>query len=161
MIVFDVKCGNDHVFEGWFADSGTFAEQAAAGEIACPVCGDVSVEKALMAPSVSTTKSAAKGVNKADVPAPSPAPSPDQAVTLAKQKEQAGQMMAMMRAVKEHVEQNFDNVGTKFAEEAKKIHYGETDKRNIYGQATKEQAQELREEGIEFGELPDLPKMNG
>jgi hypothetical protein len=82
-------------------------------------------------------------------------------VTLAKQKEQAGQMMAMMRAVKDHVEKNFDHVGPKFAEEARKIHYGEADKRNIYGQATKDEAAELLEEGIEFGALPELPKLDG
>ena len=59
------------------------------------------------------------------------------------------------------MEQNFDNVGTKFADEAKKIHYGESKKRNIYGQATKEQAQDLLEDGIEFGALPELPKLDG
>ena len=164
MIVFDVKCGAGHVFEGWFADSATFEAQAERGDIACPICGDTAVAKALMAPRVATTKAADKGADS-----PSRAPEPSQppsapsreTVTLAKQKEQAGQMMAMMRAVKRHVERNFDNVGAKFAEEARRMHYGEADKRSIYGQATKEQAQELREEGIEFGELPDLPKLNG
>ncbi len=157
MIVFDVKCGNGHVFEGWFADTAAFQAQAGNGDIACPICGDTSVGKALMAPNVSTAKSSAKG---ADPPSDRPMPSREQ-VTLAKQKEKAGQMMAMMRAVKEHVEQNFDNVGVKFAEEARKIHYGETEKRNIYGQATREQAQELHDEGVEFGELPGLPKLSG
>ncbi|MBC6441109.1 MAG: DUF1178 family protein [Rhodospirillales bacterium] len=157
MIVFDVKCGNGHVFEGWFAGTATFEAQAKAGEIACPICSDTHIEKALMAPNVATTKASAKGMNP---PSEASTPTSDQ-VTLAQQKEKAGQMMAMVRAVKEHVEQNFDNVGAKFAEEAKKIHYGEADKRNIYGQATKEQAEELRDEGIEFGELPHLPKLNG
>ena len=67
----------------------------------------------------------------------------------------------MMRAVKDHVEKNFDNVGTKFADEARKIHYGETEKRNIYGKATREDAKSLRDEGVEFGELPDLPDLDG
>lgn len=160
MIVFDVKCSKDHVFEGWFSSSTGFAEQVAAGEVACPICGDLKVEKALMAPNVATTKAAGKGVANTQAPAPVPAPSPD-TVTLAKQKEQAGQMMAMMRAMKNHVEQNFDHVGTKFADEARKIHYGEAEKRNIYGQATREQAQDLLEEGIEFGTLPELPKLDG
>ncbi|MBT5432842.1 MAG: DUF1178 family protein [Alphaproteobacteria bacterium] len=158
MIVFDVKCSNDHVFEGWFSDTATFQAQARAGDIACPLCGDTAVEKALMAPNVATTKAAAKGAEAGDVPA---APAKPDSVTLAKQKEQAGQMMAMMRAVKDHVEQNFDNVGTKFSDEARKIHYGDAEKRNIYGQATREQAAELEEEGIEFGALPDLPKLDG
>ena len=73
----------------------------------------------------------------------------------------AGQVLAMMRAVKEHVEKNFEHVGPRFADEARKIHYGETDKRSIYGQATREQAAELADEGIEFGEFPDLPNLDG
>jgi hypothetical protein len=166
MIVFDVKCSKDHVFEGWFSSSSGFVDQVAAGEVACPICGDLKVEKALMAPNVATTKAAGKGVMQSDVPATAPAPAPapvpaPDTLTLAKQKEQAGQVMAMMRAMKDHVEQNFDNVGTKFADEAKKIHYGEAEKRNIYGQATKEQAEDLLEDGIEFGALPELPKLDG
>ena len=168
MIVFDVKCSKDHVFEGWFSSSTGFTEQVAAGEVACPSCGDLKVETALMAPNVSTTKAAGKGLAQpeasalvpATAPVPAPVPAPD-TLTLAKQKEQAGQVMAMMRAMKDHVEQNFDNVGTKFADEAKKIHYGEAKKRNIYGQATKEQAEDLLEDGIEFGALPELPKLDG
>jgi hypothetical protein len=154
MIVFDLKCRKDHVFEGWFADSDTFQAQVAVGEIACPVCGDKKVSKALMAPNVATRSSAAKAAEMA-------APAPEQPLTLAQQKEQAGQVLAMMRAVKEHVEKNFEHVGPRFAEEARKIHYGETDKRSIYGQATREQAEELADEGIEFGQFPDLPNLDG
>ncbi len=67
----------------------------------------------------------------------------------------------MMRAVKDHVEKNFEHVGPRFADEARKIHYGESDKRSIYGQATREQAEELVEEGIEVGQIPDLPNLDG
>lgn len=150
MIVFDLKCRKDHVFEGWFADSATFQAQADAGEVACPVCGDTRVAKALMAPNVATRSSAAKG---AETAASKP-------LAMA-QNEQAAQMYAMMRAVKEHVEKTFEHVGPRFAEEARKIHYGETDKRGIYGQATRDEAAELKDEGIEFGELPDLPGFDG
>lgn len=150
MIVFDLKCRKDHVFEGWFADSATFQAQADAGEVACPVCGDTRVAKALMAPNVATRSSAAKG---AETAASKP-------LAMA-QKEQAAQMYAMMRAVKEYVEKTFEHVGPRFAEEARKIHYGETDKRGIYGQATRDEAAELKDEGIEFGELPDLPGLDG
>jgi len=154
MIVFDLKCRKDHVFEGWFADSDAFQAQADAGEVACPVCGDKKVGKALMAPNVSTRSSGAKTAEFA-------APAPERALTLAQQKEQAGQMLAMMRAVKHHVETTFEHVGPRFADEARKIHYGETDKRSIYGQATREQAEELADEGIDFGEFPDLPNLDG
>jgi hypothetical protein len=150
MIVFDLKCPKDHVFEGWFADSEAFDQQVEAGEVACPVCGSVKIAKALMAPNVATRSSAAKGAESASG-----------TVSLAKHKEEAGKVMAMMRAVKDHVEKNFDDVGTKFADEARKIHYGETEKRNIYGKATREDAKSLREEGVEFGELPDVPDLDG
>jgi hypothetical protein len=154
MIVFDLKCRKDHVFEGWFADSAGFEAQVKAGEVACPVCGDKKVAKALMAPNVSTRSSAAKGAELA-------APAAERTLTLAQQKEQAAQVMAMMRAVKDHVEKNFEHVGPRFADEARKIHYGESDKRSIYGQATREQAEELVEEGIEVGQIPDLPNLDG
>jgi hypothetical protein len=152
MIVFDLKCPKDHVFEGWFADSAAYEAQVAAGEVECPVCGSVKVGKALMAPNVATRSSSAKGNEMA---------SGNDTVPLAKQKEEAGKVMAMMRAVKDHVEKNFKNVGPKFAEEAKKIHYGEAEKRNIYGKATREEAKELHDEGVDFGELPDVPEFDG
>jgi len=151
MIVFDLKCRKDHVFEGWFADSATFQAQADGGEVACPMCGDTKVSKALMAPNVATRSSAAKG-EEATTSAQ---------VAMAPQQEQAAKMFAMMRAVKDHVEKNFEHVGPRFAEEARKIHYGETDKRGIYGQATRDEAAELKDEGIVFGELPDLPNLDG
>jgi len=151
MIVFDLKCPKDHVFEGWFADSATYEQQVAVGEVTCPVCGSPKIGKALMAPNVATRSSSTKAVEMS---------SGGDTVSLAKQKEEAGKVMAMMRAVKDHVEKNFDNVGTKFAEEAKKIHYGEAEKRNIYGKASREEAKELRDEGVEFGELPDIPELD-
>ena len=152
MIVFDVKCGKDHVFEGWFRSSDDFRAQAEAGGIACPVCGDTRVEKALMAPHVATGGGAGGE-------APAEAKGKER-VTLAQHKEKTSGAVAMMRALKEHVERHFDDVGTGFAEEARKIHYGEGERRNIYGQATRDQARQLRDEGIAFGQLPDLPKLD-
>jgi len=130
MISFDLKCRQDHVFEAWFSDSAGFEEQRAAGDVACPVCGDAEVEKSLMAPNESAKKGGGSGV-------------PDEAAAM--------QMLYQMRS---HVEENCENVGTEFAEEARKIHYGETEKRDIYGQATEDEATALAEEDIEFGVLP-------
>ncbi len=152
MIVFDIQCGNGHVFEGWFADSRAFDDQVESGDLACPICGDLRVEKALMAPNVGV----AGRTRGADAPGKETRP-----LALAKQKEHAGRALAMMRAVREHVEQNFENVGPKFADEARKIHYGDVEKRSIYGAATHAEARELREEGIEFGELPVMPDLDG
>ncbi len=132
MILFDLKCAQDHVFEAWFRDSETYDAQAASSEIACPVCGDTRVAKALMAPNV------ARGM-----------PSVDSA--------QAANMMRQLRAMHEEIAKNSDDVGEKFPEEARKIHYGETAKRNIHGRANLEDARALDEEGIEFGILPPLP----
>ena len=133
MIVFDLKCGDGHVFEAWFRDGAAYEAQASAGEIVCPACGDTAVAKAPMAPNV------AHGV-----------PSPEA--------EGKGEAMRVLRAVREHVEKTFDNVGERFPEEARKIHFGEVDKRNIYGQATCEEARALTEDGVEFGSLPWVPR---
>ncbi len=133
MIVFDLKCGDGHVFEAWFRDGAAYEAQASAGEIVCPACGDTAIAKAPMAPNV------ARG-----------APSPEA--------EGKGEAMRVLRAVREHVEKTFDNVGERFPEEARKIHFGEVDKRNIYGQATCEEARALTEDGVEFGSLPWVPR---
>ncbi len=153
MIVFDIQCGNGHVFEGWFADSASFDAQVKAKDVACPMCGDTAVEKALMTPSVAVAPRAG-----GQVAAPEP---PDtRSVALARQKEETRRVMAMARALKTHVEKNFENVGPRFADEARKIHYGDAEKRNIHGVATPVESRELRDEGIEFGELPALPELD-
>ena len=152
MIVFDIQCSNDHVFESWFADSESYEKQARKGIVECPVCGSNKVKKAPMAPNISTGASPGRpdeGV--------SPAPAPD---TLSA-KEQTARYMTTLVKMRRHVEANCDYVGGKFAEEARRIHYGETEQRSIYGQADRKEAAELREEGIEFGELPVLPNLSG
>jgi hypothetical protein len=134
MIVFDLACGNKHVFEAWFSDSQGFEDQRAVGDVVCPVCGDANVEKSLMAPAVPAKGQAtAKDVETTQV---------------------ANEVMQTLHQMRQQVEENCDNVGEDFAEEARKIHYGETDKRNIYGKATREEAEELADEDIEFGVLP-------
>ncbi len=137
MILFDLRCAQDHLFEGWFSDSEGFEAQVASGDVLCPVCGDAQIEKALMAPNLTDGK-------KVD----------------ASQNEHAANAVQMLYQMKKEVEDNCDNVGGDFAEEARKIHYGETERRNIYGNATIEEAAELEDEDIEFGALPwpDEPK---
>jgi hypothetical protein len=127
MIVFDLKCAKDHVFEAWFSDTAGFEDQRDAGDVACPLCGDRDIEKSLMSPSV-------------------PAKTSDR-----ENAQTAAQMLYQMR---DHVQENCDYVGDKFAEEARKIHYGETDQRDIYGEATPQEASDLKDEDIDFGVLP-------
>jgi len=129
MILFTLRCSSGHEFEGWFRDGDGFEAQQKAGEITCPECGDAQVEKAVMAPNIS--RSRPKG------PPVSPA-----------------QMRAALVELRRQVETNCDYVGPRFAEEARKIHYGEVDPRGIYGEATKEESHELSEEGISVGRIP-------
>jgi len=146
MIVFDLKCAHDHVFEAWFRDGATYDAQAAAGEVVCPVCGDRHIAKAPMAPKVAR----GGGGDEASVPAsdrpPAGAPPP------------VAQAMRALRAFREHVEKTFDNVGARFPEEARKIHYGEAERRGIYGEATTDEARALEDEGVPFGVLPRPPR---
>lgn len=131
MISFNLKCEHEHEFEGWFKDSAAFAKQAEHHLLECPICGTNKVSKALSAPNISTSRSQAKAQNEMAV--------------------RAHQMIAEMR---KSVEENCDNVGEKFAEEARKIHYGETEARGIYGHATADEAKELIEEGVDFTPMP-------
>ncbi len=142
MIAYDLKCTRGHVFEAWFRDSAAFDGQRRSGRVPCPVCGDKKVVKALMAPTV------ARGGEEKNGGEP----------CAAGEKEATAHGLKMLFKLREEVEKHCDPVGDKFAEEARKIHYGEVDKRNIYGQATTEESQELRDEGVEFGEIPWLPR---
>tara|TARA_R110002167_G_scaffold232957_1_gene438123 strand:- start:386 stop:814 length:429 start_codon:yes stop_codon:yes gene_type:complete len=141
MIVFDLICDSEHTFEAWFKDSKTFDRQRRKGEVACPVCDSTKVEKALMAPNITTAQAK------------------DRAASTQKTV-MAAQMLQMLSEARKAVEENCDYVGPNFAEEARKIHHGEVDKRDIYGEATKEEAEELQEEGVEFGLLPWVPRMD-
>lgn len=142
MIKYDLKCDNAHIFEAWFKNSETYDAQQGAGALVCAVCGATGITKAPMAPSVPKKDSLSKRDRT------------DQAV---QETNQAAAMMIAMREIRDTVEKNFDNVGDQFAEEARKIHYGETETRGIFGQATAEESNELREEGVEISEIPWMP----
>lgn len=139
MIVFDLKCARKHVFEAWFPDSAAFEAQSEAGEVVCPVCGSRKVKKALMAPNIASRKD----------------------LSSSEQKSAATAALKLLAEVREQVEKNCEFVGERFAEEARRIHYGESAKRDIYGQATEEEAEDLLEEGIEFSRIPWLPRHDG
>jgi len=154
MISFDLRCGNDHVFEAWFANSSAFESQREAGEIACPVCGDHDVAKALMAPNVSTVAAGNTDRAEADDVGETKQPEAPSVPAANATNERAAELMEIAKALRAEVEKSFDYVGGEFAEEAKKIHYGEADHRNIYGEMTPDEAVDLKEEGVEFGVLP-------
>ena len=131
MIVYNLRCAQSHEFEGWFKDSAAFDAQAAAAKLICPVCNSRKIEKAIMAPAVAGTKNA-------DLSAP----------------EEMRKMRQFMTGLRKYVQDNAEYVGPRFAEEARKIHYGETEERQIYGESTVKEAVELVEEGIDVAALP-------
>ena len=139
MIRYNLICRKAHEFEGWFRDSALFDEQVAAGEVVCPVCGSKKVEKALMAPRVAAGRDRGRATKEAN---------------------EAGKVMNALRELRSHVEANCDYVGPEFAEEARKIHYGETDQRNIYGETSSDEAKSLEEEGVEVQRIPWVPLEN-
>ena len=148
MIVFDLKCGKDHVFEAYFADSATYERQVKAGEIACPLCADVKIVKAPMAPNIAVNNKARGAPEPASATLPARKPTPPE----------MARAVGTLRRMRSYIEQNFDHVGERFPEEARKIHHGEGKRRSIYGDATKEEAGELADEGIEIGEIPWVPR---
>ncbi|OQM75453.1 DUF1178 family protein [Manganibacter manganicus] len=137
MIRFSLICEHEHQFEAWFRSNADFETQQKRGFVDCPSCGSQKVEKALMAPAVSTGRKQDK-------------------VALAMGEEQR-KAMAQLKAMAQKVRENADNVGDKFAEEARKIHFGEAKARGIYGQATVEEARSLAEDGVSFMPIPVLP----
>jgi hypothetical protein len=149
MIRYRLKCERRHEFDAWFAGSATFDRQAKRGQVSCPRCGSTKVEKALMTPGI------AKGAKRKRVQkAPAPEPAPQDTHRLAAH----GELAAAMRKLRAEIEAKSEYVGPRFPEEARKIHYEEAPARGIYGEATREEAQALSEEGIEFFPLPSLPE---
>jgi hypothetical protein len=153
MIRYTLACAQGHQFESWFADSAAFERQAKRKLVACPHCGSSKVDKAIMAPRLAGAR---KRKAAAEVPvgneAPAAAPAP---VAMLSPQEQ--ELRSKLKELRDHLTKNADNVGAKFPEEARKIHYGEKEHRSIYGVASPEEAKDLAEEGIQFHPLPTLP----
>ncbi|MSP87828.1 MAG: DUF1178 family protein [Alphaproteobacteria bacterium] len=161
MILYDLICGKGHGFEGWFRDGKTYDQQARGGKVACPICGNRKVKKAIMAPRLSRGAAAPAERAPTAAPAQAAAPAESQAVMVSDEaKAKAAELLNAMRELRSHVEANSDYVGDRFAETARQIHYGETDKRNIYGEASEDDARELHEEGISFQRIPWVPRGN-
>ncbi|WP_312797597.1 DUF1178 family protein [Tianweitania sp.] len=138
MISYSLHCTEGHDFEAWFRNGDDYDAQSQRGLVTCPTCGSAKVSKALMAPAVSTGKRREK-------------------LALAAGAEQA-KMIAQLQDLARKVRSSAENVGDKFAEEARKIHFGETEARGIYGEATLEEAKSLAEDGVGFLPLPALPE---
>ena len=131
MILFDLKCEKNHTFEAWFASNSDYETQLKKKMIECPYCNSTKINKALMAPNINT-----KGISKNN------------------KKAAQRNLENQVKKFKKYIEKNTDNVGKSFAEEARKIYYGETNSRPIRGEATEKETKELKEEGIPFSQLP-------
>jgi len=138
LIRFSLACAEEHEFEAWFRNNADYETQKKRGLVSCPVCGSETVDKRLMAPAVSTGRRRER-------------------LALAVDAEQRA-AMAKLKALTAKLRENADYVGDKFAEEARKIHFGEADPRGIYGEATGEEARALAEDGVEFMPIPVLPE---
>ncbi len=158
MIRYRLVCVKGHEFESWFADSAAYDKQAKRKLVTCPHCGSAKVEKAIMAPRLAGSKKRARTMEVPSAPAEMPAPVPETPAPVAMVSPQEQEFRAKLKELREHLTKNADNVGAKFPEEARKMHYGEAEHRSIYGVASPEEAKDLAEEGIEFHPLPILPE---
>lgn len=151
MIRYALRCERGHEFDSWFQSSAAYDSQHKRGLVACPLCESTKVDKAIMAPRI-----ARKGKSKSALQ-PVAAPAEEASSTSLVMAPQERELVAKLRELRDHVLKNADNVGNKFPDEARKMHYGDTEHRAIYGEATTEEARALIDEGIEVAPLPVLP----
>lgn len=155
MIRYALACDKGHIFESWFPSSAAYEKQEKRKLIECPSCGSTKVERAIMAPRLAGTKKGGSVVAPVEEAAAAPAPEPTTPVAMISPQER--EFRTKLKELRDHLVKNSDNVGKKFPEEARKMHYGETEHRSIYGEASPQDAKALHEEGIEFHPLPVLP----
>lgn len=136
MIAYSLNCAKGHEFEAWFSSSSAYDEQEKGGKLFCPVCNSKNITKGIMAPALSSSVGKQKSAPSAG---------------------ELRKMQQFMTGLRKYVEENAENVGDKFPEEARKIHYGEIEERPIYGQASLREAKELIEEGVDVAPLPPDP----
>jgi hypothetical protein len=153
MIRYNLRCDRGHAFESWFQSSLAYESQEKRKLVSCPACGSVKVERAIMAPQIVSKK-------KRDSAAPSPAAPSTEVTTptstplmMAQERE----LRAKLKELRDHIVKNADNVGERFPNEARKMHYGDIEHRPIYGEASPEEARSLIDEGVEVSPLPVLP----
>lgn len=136
MIRYALRCDHDHGFEAWFGTSAAYDDQVARGLVECPLCGSTGIKKQIMAPAVAGTRRSTSAPDTAKLQT---------------------MMMQAAREVRSHVERNFDYVGDTFAREARDIHEGRSEKREIYGEATPAEVRKLKDDGVPCAPLPPVP----
>jgi hypothetical protein len=160
MIHYQLRCSGDHAFDGWFRDSAAFETQAQRGLVTCPQCGDAKVNRALMAPAIGRKRVTVDPTGAPETPTPA-VPAPEKASPEKSGAVLPDEVRAALQRIRAEVERTSDYVGPGFADEARRIHRGESEKRSIYGESTPEQAEALAEEGIEVARIPWVPRADG
>ena len=153
MIRYALHCDRKHEFESWFQSSSAYDSQVKRKLVTCPICGSAKVQKAIMAPRIVGKKGRSRATPEPTA-APDTAPAGPASLMMAQEKE----LRAKLKELRDHVVKNADNVGERFANEARAMHYGDKEHRPIYGEASPEEAKSLIDEGIEVSPLPTLPE---
>jgi hypothetical protein len=151
MIRYNLRCERDHAFESWFQSSSAYEAQEKRKLVNCPVCGSAKVERAIMAPQIVSKK------GRDVVPPPAAATEVAASASTPLMMAQERELRAKLKELRDHIVKNADNVGERFPNEARKMHYGDIEHRPIYGEASPEEARSLIEEGVEVSPLPVLP----
>ena len=152
MIRYNLRCDRGHAFESWFQSSQAYETQEKRRLVNCPSCGSAKVERAIMAPQIVSKKSRDRAV-----PAPAAATEATTSASTPLMMAQERELRAKLRELRDHIVKNADNVGERFPNEARKMHYGDIEHRPIYGEASPEEARSLIDEGVEVSPLPVLP----
>jgi hypothetical protein len=152
MIRYNLRCERGHGFESWFQSSTAYESQEKRKLVNCPACGSAKVERAIMAPQIVSKK------GRSDVaPAPAPATDVTAPTSTPLMMAQERELRAKIKELRDHIVKNADNVGERFPNEARKMHYGDIEHRPIYGEASPDEARSLIDEGVEVSPLPVLP----
>jgi hypothetical protein len=158
MIHYNLRCAKGHAFESWFQSSAAYETQEKRKLVSCPVCGSTKVERAIMAPQIVSNKKGRESAQAAPAPVAATttevtAPAASTPLLMAQERE----LRAKLKELREHIVKNADNVGERFPNEARKMHYGDIEHRPIYGEASPDEARALIDEGVEVTPLPVLP----
>jgi hypothetical protein len=155
MIRYTLRCDQSHSFESWFQDSSAYDQQVKRKLVTCPVCGSAEVEKAIMAPRIASKKGREKAPVPVETAAPAETPASESTPLMMAQERE---LRAKIKELRDHIVKNADNVGERFPNEARAMHYGDKEHRPIYGEASPEEARALIDEGVEVSPLPTLPE---
>jgi hypothetical protein len=153
MIHYNLRCERGHAFESWFQSSSAYESQEKRKLVNCPACGSAKVERAIMAPQIVSKKSRERAAAPAAAPSTEVTTPSSTPLMMAQERE----LRAKLKELRDHIVKNADNVGERFPNEARKMHYGDIEHRPIYGEASPDEARSLIEEGVEVSPLPVLP----